>query len=133
MKTINETSIYLCSGTCYSRNRMSRTFNMKELGADPRGIESCTELINQTIEKASSEGGGTIYFPAGVYLTATIHMKSNITLYVESGAVLRFSDRFEDYLPFVKIRWEGTVMNTLSPLIYAHDAENFDYNRGVER
>lgn len=51
-------------------------------------------------------------------------MKSNITLYVESGAVLRFSDRFEDYLPFVKIRWEGTVMNTLSPLIYAHDAEN---------
>jgi hypothetical protein len=40
------------------------------------------------------------------------------------GAVLRFSDRFEDYLPFVKIRWEGTVMNTLSPLIYAHDAEN---------
>lgn len=57
-------------------------------------------------------------------MTATIHMKSNITLYVESGAVLRFSDRFEDYLPFVKIRWEGTVMNTLSPLIYAHDAEN---------
>ena len=102
----------------------ARTFNMKELGADPRGIESCTELINQTIEKASSEGGGTIYFPAGVYLTATIYMKSNITLYVESGAVLRFSDRFEDYLPFVKIRWEGTVMNTLSPLIYAHDAEN---------
>ena len=81
---------YLCSGTCYSRNRMARTFNMKELGADPRGIESCTELINQTIEKASSEGGGTIYFPAGVYLTATIYMKNNITLYVESGAVLRF-------------------------------------------
>ncbi|BDW74472.1 hypothetical protein BFINE_02670 [Bacteroides finegoldii DSM 17565] len=64
-------------------------------------------------------------------MTATIHMKSNITLYVESGAVLRFSDRFEDYLPFVKIRWEGTVMNTLSPLIYAHDAENLTIT-GVE-
>ena len=102
----------------------SRTFDMKQLGADAKGIKPCTKLINQTIEKAASEGGGTIYFPAGTYLTATIHMKSNITLYVESGAVLRFSDRFEDYLPFVKIRWEGTVMNTLSPLIYAHDAEN---------
>lgn len=117
--------LFICVvGLVIAVTAWARTFNMKELGADPRGIESCTELINQTIEKASSEGGGTIYFPAGVYLTATIYMKSNITLYVESGAVLRFSDRFEDYLPFVKIRWEGTVMNTLSPLIYAHDAEN---------
>ena len=117
--------LFICVvGLVIAVTAWSRTFNMKELGADPRGIESCTELINQTIEKASSEGGGTIYFPAGVYLTATIYMKNNITLYVESGAVLRFSDRFEDYLPFVKIRWEGTVMNTLSPLIYAHDAEN---------
>lgn len=86
---------------------MSRTFDMKQLGADAKGIKSCTELINRTIEKAASEGGGTIYFPVGTYLTATIHMKSNITLYLESGAVLRFSDKFEDYLPFVTLRWEG--------------------------
>ena len=51
-------------------------------------------------------------------------MKSNITLNIESGATLRFSDHFEDYLPFVRIRWEGTVMNTLSPLIYADGADN---------
>ena len=103
---------------------MSRTFDMKQLGADAKGIKSCTELINRTIEKAASEGGGTIYFPVGTYLTATIHMKSNITLYLESGAVLRFSDKFEDYLPFVTLRWEGTVMKSLSPLIYAHSADN---------
>lgn len=103
---------------------MSRTFDMKQLGADAKGINSCTELINRTIEKAALEGGGTIYFPAGTYLTATIHMKSNITLYLESGTVLRFSDKFEDYLPFVTLRWEGTVMKSLSPLIYAHSADN---------
>lgn len=103
---------------------MSRTFDMRQLGADAKGIKPCTELINRTIEKAASEGGGTIYFPAGTYLTATIHMKSNITLHLESGAVLRFSDKFEDYLPFVTARWEGTVMQTLSPLIYAHSADN---------
>ena len=89
----------------------ARTFNMKELGADSKGKVLCTSLINRTIEKAANEGGGTLYFPAGTYLTAAIHMKSNITLNLESGAVLRFSDRFEDYLPFVRIRWEGTVMN----------------------
>ena len=102
----------------------ARTFNMKELGADSKGKVLCTSLINRTIEKAANEGGGTLYFPAGTYLTAAIHMKSNITLNLESGAVLRFSDRFEDYLPFVRIRWEGTVMNTLSPLIYAKHADN---------
>lgn len=89
----------------------ARTFDMKRLGADLTGIKPCTDLINRAIDEAAAEGGGTIYFPAGTYLTATIRMKSNITLDIESGATLRFSDRFEDYLPFVKIRWEGTVMN----------------------
>lgn len=102
----------------------ARTFDMKQLGADLTGKESCTDLINKAIDEAAAEGGGTIYFPAGTYLTATIRMKSNITLNIESGATLRFSDNFEDYLPFVKIRWEGTVMNTLSPLIYADNADN---------
>ena len=102
----------------------ARTFDMKQLGADLTGIKPCTDLINRAIDEAFAEGGGTIYFPAGTYLTATIRMKSNITLDIESGATLRFSDRFEDYLPFVKIRWEGTVMNTLSPLIYADNADN---------
>lgn len=102
----------------------ARVFDIQKLGADLTGKKACTEIINKAIENAAAEGGGTIYFPAGTYLTATINMKSNITLHVESGAVIRFSDNFEDYLPFVKIRWEGTVMNTLSPLIYADNAEN---------
>ena len=87
----------------------ARTFDMKQLGADLTGVKPCTDLINKSIEQATAEGGGTIYFPAGTYLTATIRMKSNITLNIESGATLRFSDHFEDYLPFVRIRWEGTV------------------------
>ncbi|MFR9165576.1 MAG: glycoside hydrolase family 28 protein [Dysgonomonas sp.] len=101
-----------------------KTYNIQELGADATGKAKCTELINQTIDKAAAEGGGTIYFPAGEYLTAAIYMKSNITLYIESGAVIRFSDDFEDYLPFMKVRWEGVVMNTFAPLINAQNAEN---------
>lgn len=102
----------------------ARTFDMKKLGADAEGNKPCTQLINRTIEKAAAEGGGTLYFAAGTYLTATIHMKSNITLHLEAGATLRFSDVFEDYLPFVTLRWEGTVMQSLSPLIYARGADN---------
>ena len=105
-------------------NVQAKIYNMQELGADSSGKKICTALVNQTIDKASVEGGGTIYFPAGQYLTGAIKMKSNITVYIESGAVVRFSDNFDDYLPFVQMRWEGTVMNSFSPLFHANDAEN---------
>ena len=115
---------YTLALLCASFNLSARVFDMKLLGADTTGKIACTELINKSIEQAAAEGGGTIYFPAGTYLTASIQMKSNITLHLESGSLLRFSDVFEDYLPFVKMRWEGVVMNSLSPLIYANNAEN---------
>lgn len=102
----------------------ARIYNMQDLGADNTGRQACTELINLTIKKAAAEGGGTIYFPAGNYLTAAIHLQSNITIELESGATLSFSDKFEDYLPFVKVRWEGVFMQSLSPLFYAKNAEN---------
>ena len=102
----------------------AKVYNMQTLGADVTGQKICTDLINTTIKKAAAEGGGTIYFPAGEYLTAAIHLESNITLDIESGAVLKFSDTFENYLPFVKVRWEGVFMNSLSPLIYAKGVEN---------
>ena len=111
---------YTLALLCASFNLSARVFDMKLLGADTTGKIACTELINKSIEQAAAEGGGTIYFPAGTYLTASIQMKSNITLHLESGSLLRFSDVFEDYLPFVKMRWEGVVMNSLSPLIYAN-------------
>lgn len=114
--------IIICSLVTLLTN--AETYNMKQLGADATGKIKCTELINKTIEKANADGGGTLYFPAGTYLTAAIHMKSNITLHIEAGATLLFSDQFEDYLPFVYFRWEGTFMKSFSPLIYARNAEN---------
>ena len=50
----------------------AKTYDIKKLGADTTGKKACTELINETIEKASQEGGGTLYFPAGNYLTAPL-------------------------------------------------------------
>lgn len=108
----------------FSATISAATYNIKELGADATGKIKCTDLINSTIEKANAEGGGTIYFPAGEYLTAAITMRSNITLHIESGATLKFSDTFEDYLPFQTVRWEGVVMQTFAPLINAKNAEN---------
>lgn len=98
--------------------------DMQKAGAKPDGIKLNTVLINKTIDKLNAIGGGTLYFPAGTYLTGAIRMKSNITIELEAGATLLFSDNFDDYLPFVEMRHEGIVMKSFSPLIYAVDAEN---------
>ncbi len=98
--------------------------NIRQMGAKPDGKTLCTQAIKKAIEQAESDGGGTIYFPAGEYLTGAIILKSNITLHLDAGAVLKFSDNFDDYLPFVQMRWEGTVMNSFCPLFYANGQEN---------
>lgn len=102
----------------------AKVYNLVELGADQQGVKKCTSLINQAIEQAAADGGGTIFFPAGNYLTGPIHLKSNIALDLEAGALLQFSTDFDDYLPYVRVRYEGIFMKTFSPLIYAVGAEN---------
>jgi len=98
--------------------------DMRLAGASPSGIKLNTVLINKTIEKLNANGGGTLFFPAGKYLTGAIKLKSNITIELEAGATLLFSDNFDDYLPYVEMRHEGIMMKSFSPLIYAVDAEN---------
>ena len=98
--------------------------DMKQAGAVTDGTTVNTRLINSTIERLAGEGGGTLFFPAGRYLTGPIRLKSNITLELEAGATLLFSTNFDDYLPFVEVRHEGVMMKSFCPLIYATDAEN---------
>jgi polygalacturonase len=63
-------------------------FNIKNYGAvgDGKNLES--PAINKAIEAAAAAGGGTVYFPAGNYLSLSIRLKSNICLYFDQGAIL---------------------------------------------
>lgn len=108
----------------FSATAQASLVNMQKAGARTDGKGLNTKLINATIEKLSQQGGGTLYFPSGTYLTGPIRLKSNITLDLAAGATIRFSDHFDHYLPFVEMRYEGVVMKSFSPLLYAVDAEN---------
>ncbi len=63
-------------------------YNVRDFGAKGDGITMDTKSINSAIDKAASAGGGTVYFPAGNYLSGSIHLQSNISLYIEQGAVV---------------------------------------------
>src|SRR5579862_6472923 len=99
-------------------------YNVIGFGASPDGQTKCTEAVRKAIETAAGEGGGTVYFPSGTYLTGPIHLRSHITLYLDAGATLKFSTDFDDYLPMVASRWEGIAVTNFSPLISAYQAED---------
>lgn len=99
-------------------------YNVTKYGAKNDSSKLATESIKKAIAAAYKAGGGTVFFPAGKYLTGPIHLKSNITILIDAGAEIHFSDNFDHYLPMVKSRWEGTDVINFSPLFYANGAEN---------
>jgi polygalacturonase len=58
--------------------------NVASEGADSKGVNLSTAIIQSCIDKAASQGGGVVYFPAGTYLTGAIKLKSNITLHIDA-------------------------------------------------
>jgi polygalacturonase len=101
-----------------------RVFNIRDYGAVSDGSTLNTEAFHRAVEDCHAQGGGTIRVPEGDWFTGPIHLLNNIRLYLEYGALVRFSTRFEDYLPVVFTRWEGVECFNYAPLIYAIDCEN---------
>jgi polygalacturonase len=98
-----------------------KSFNIKDLYTGNNALEA----INQTIQKCNEAGGGKVIVSAGEYfIKGSILMLSKVNLHLEKGAILKFSAEPKDYLPIVKVRWEGTVCYNYSPLIYAYQADN---------
>ena len=63
-------------------------YSVLDYGAKGDGTANDTTAINAAIDAAAKNGGGTVYFPAGEYLSYTIHLQNNITLHLDQGAVL---------------------------------------------
>ncbi|HWA26584.1 MAG TPA: glycosyl hydrolase family 28-related protein [Lacunisphaera sp.] len=66
----------------------ARVFDVRAHGAKGDGVTLDSPAINAAIEAAAAAGGGTVHFPAGTYLSFSIRLKSNITLYLDSGATI---------------------------------------------
>ncbi len=71
---------------------LANVFDVKKFGAKADGKHIDSVAINAAIDAAAQAGGGTVYFSAGTYVSASIRLKSNITLYLDSGAVIEAVD-----------------------------------------
>lgn len=67
-------------------------FNVRDYGATGDGTTIDTDAINKAIEACSTAGGGTVYFPAGTYLSGAVRLKNDITLFLDAGSTLLGAD-----------------------------------------
>jgi polygalacturonase len=60
----------------------------RQFGARGDGATIDSHAINRAIDHVAAAGGGTVYFPAGVYLSYSIRLKSKVGLYLDHGATI---------------------------------------------
>ena len=72
-------------------------YDVRSYGASGQECELCTAKIQQAIDDCAANGGGTVNFPAGTYLTGTIYLRDYVTLHLESGATILGSPNPADY------------------------------------
>lgn len=101
--------------------------NVKDYGACGNGVTLDTEAIQEAIDLLAERGGGIIYFPPGVYLSGTIFLKSNITLYLHTQARILGSSNISDYK---SVKWGQHIDRTPWHLIAAINVENITLTGG---
>lgn len=78
-------------------------FNVISYGADSSGVSDSTDAIQAAINACKENGGGEVSVPGGTYLIGDILLFDNITLHLESGAVLLGSRDPMDYFHYRKL------------------------------
>ena len=74
-------------------------FNIKDFGA-----RTCDALqtvpIQSAIDACFLQGGGRVVIPCGVYITGSIRLRSNVELYLETGAIVKGVRDPEEYFGY---------------------------------
>ena len=87
-------------------------------------VRANTEAIRSAVERCAVQSLGEVRFPAGLWRTGPIHLKSNVYLRLDEGAFIIFEDDPKLCLPVVKTSWEGVECMNYSPLVYAYGCTN---------
>ncbi len=99
--------------------------NVRDHGAKGDGIAKDTAAIQGAIDAANRKGGGVVLLPPGRYICGTIHLKSNITLYLSAGATLAESPDNQDFDPYETLPFKSVSDDETTYFHYAMvEAEN---------
>jgi polygalacturonase len=102
----------------------TRDYVITKYGVGTDSTKLSTTAIQKVIDKAHSNGGGTVIIPKGVFLSGALFFKPNTHLQLMKGAVLKGSDNIEDY-PLIPSRMEGKKLDYYAALVNAYNVEGF--------
>ena len=75
-----------------------------------------TKLVQDAIDKAFLAGGGEVRLAKGIYRVGGLRLRSRVTLYLESGAVVKGSRDIEDYYIL-----ERDAVEPVDPKLISHE------------
>jgi hypothetical protein len=87
-------------------------FDVRNFGATGDGKTLDTAAVNAAIDAAASAGGGMVVFPAGAYLCFSIHLKSQVHLYLQQGSAIVAAD---SPLPGEETGYRGGIYDIAEP------------------
>ena len=104
-------------------------YSVRSFGATGNGQTLDTAAINSAIAAANTAGGGTVSFPPGTYLATSIHLKSNVTLYLEQGAIIKAASEtvaaYDEAEPTVSTKYQDFGHSHWhNSLIWGENVEN---------
>ena len=102
----------------------SADYLITDYGVNIDSTKINTRTIQSIIDKASTDGGGTIVIPKGVFLSGALFFKPNTKLRLAEGAVLKGSDNIADY-PLTPSRMEGKSIYYYAALVNAYHVDSF--------
>ena len=82
-----------------------QTFNIRDFGARVCDAPQ-TEAIQAAIDACFLAGGGRVVIPCGVFITGGFRLRSNVELYLETGAIVRGIRDPEQYSSFLNNKIE---------------------------
>ncbi|MGI4863039.1 MAG: glycosyl hydrolase family 28 protein [Janthinobacterium lividum] len=95
----------------------SKVYNILDYGAKNDTARANTKAIQAAINACTA--GGTVYIPKGTFVSGALFLKSNMTLAIEKGGVLKGSTAVADYEPMILNRFEGWELKTYASLLNA--------------
>jgi polygalacturonase len=102
-----------------SSSHSGPVFDITSYGAVDDPKVPSTDAFRRAIADCQKAGGGIVRVPAGHFLTGPIDMVDNMTLQVDSNAVVLFDTDRANY-PDITSRWEGLTEAGPHPLIFAN-------------
>ncbi|MDR3115803.1 MAG: glycoside hydrolase family 28 protein [Treponema sp.] len=102
---------------------MMNEYSLSSFGARGDGQTDNSRAFASALETLREGGGGTLRVEPGVWRTGPLELFSNITLHLESEAVVSFIPEPERYGP-VYTRWEGICCYAMHPCVFSRSQDH---------